>query len=94
LVVFSRYRRGAPILSGGRDHLTHRLLSKLGSERSVALVLGGAQALFCALAIALHALTQEQVAAAAVAYLAGGAIALVVLDSPAWLRYLPEEQPA
>jgi UDP-GlcNAc:undecaprenyl-phosphate GlcNAc-1-phosphate transferase len=94
LVVLSRYRRGAPILNGSRDHLTHRLLSRLGSARSVALVMGGVQALFCALTIALHALAPEEVAAVAVAYLAGGVVALVVFDSPAWLRHLPGEQPA
>ena len=86
LVVFSRYRRGAPILSGGRDHLTHRLLPRVGSERSVALVVGAAQGLLCLLALALVLSDREPVAAAgAAAYLGLGLIAIAALegeDSP------------
>jgi UDP-GlcNAc:undecaprenyl-phosphate/decaprenyl-phosphate GlcNAc-1-phosphate transferase len=86
LVVVSRYRRGAPILSGGRDHLTHRLLPRLGSERSVALVVGAAQGLLCLLALALVLSDREPVAATGTAaYLALGVIAFVALegeDSP------------
>jgi UDP-GlcNAc:undecaprenyl-phosphate GlcNAc-1-phosphate transferase len=47
LVVVSRRRRGAAVLSGARDHLTHRLLPMLGSARNVALFLVAAQALLC-----------------------------------------------
>jgi hypothetical protein len=86
LVVVSRYRRRAPILSGGRDHLTHRLLPRLGSERSVALVVGAAQGLLCLLALALVLSDREAVAAmGAAAYLALGLIAIFALegeDSP------------
>ncbi len=39
LVVVSRLRRGAPVLSGSRDHLSHRLLGWTGSARGVAMVL-------------------------------------------------------
>jgi UDP-GlcNAc:undecaprenyl-phosphate GlcNAc-1-phosphate transferase len=81
LVVVSRYRRGVPILSGGRDHLTHRLLPRLGSERSVALVVGGAQGLLCLLALTLVLSDRESVAAAgAAAYLALGLIAIAALE--------------
>lgn len=52
LVVLSRWRRGAPILSGATDHTTHRLLTMLKTPRSVAIALVGAQAALCALAIA------------------------------------------
>ena len=40
LVMVSRRRAGMPLLTGGRDHLTHRLVTRLGSPRAVALALG------------------------------------------------------
>ena len=92
LVVLSRYRRKAQILSGGRDHLTHRLLGRFGSARSVALILASAQAALCALAMLLDSLSPEEVAAATIAYLACGVAALVILDSPVWLRHVASEQ--
>jgi UDP-GlcNAc:undecaprenyl-phosphate/decaprenyl-phosphate GlcNAc-1-phosphate transferase len=52
LVTVSRTRRGVPIVTGGRDHLSHRLLLVLRSPRAVAAVLAIAQATLCALAIA------------------------------------------
>jgi UDP-GlcNAc:undecaprenyl-phosphate/decaprenyl-phosphate GlcNAc-1-phosphate transferase len=81
LVVVSRYRRGAPILSGGRDHLTHRLLSGLGSERRVALTLAVSQAALCGLALGLHQLDPEGVIAAAAIYLALGAAVIALLET-------------
>ena len=84
LVVVSRYRRGAPILSGGRDHLTHRLLSGLGSERRVALTLAVSQAALCGLALGLHELDPEAVIAAAAVYLALGAAVIALLESAAF----------
>ena len=39
LVIVSRLRRRVNVLSGARDHLTHRLLKRLGSTRRVAVVL-------------------------------------------------------
>jgi UDP-GlcNAc:undecaprenyl-phosphate GlcNAc-1-phosphate transferase len=50
LVSFSRWRRGVSLIDGGRDHLTHRLLPRLGSPRRVAAAVGCAQA---ALALAV-----------------------------------------
>ncbi|HSB54051.1 MAG TPA: MraY family glycosyltransferase [Gemmatimonadales bacterium] len=83
LVVISRHRRGAPILSGDRAHLTHRLLATLGSERKVALVLAAAQAALCGLSIALFQLSQATVVAAAAAYLAVGAAVIMALETVA-----------
>jgi len=80
LVVVSRSRRGAPILSGGRDHLTHRLMQTVRSERRVALLLAGGQALLCALAFALHELAPDEAIAASLAYLGFGAAAVVLLE--------------
>ena len=43
LVVISRRRRGIPLLTGGRDHLTHRLLAMTGTPQAVAATLGTLQ---------------------------------------------------
>ena len=51
LVVISRTRRGISILTGGRDHLTHRARQRLRTARAVALSLGGVQAVISALAV-------------------------------------------
>lgn len=53
LVIVSRLRRGVNVLSGGRDHLTHRLHARLGSAQRVAIMLGVGQAASCAFAIGL-----------------------------------------
>jgi UDP-GlcNAc:undecaprenyl-phosphate/decaprenyl-phosphate GlcNAc-1-phosphate transferase len=51
LVIVSRRRRGVSVLTGGRDHLTHRARTFLPSARSVALCLGGIQALVSVTAV-------------------------------------------
>ena len=51
LVVVSRTRRGISILTGGRDHLTHRTRRRLRNSRAVAAVLGSVQALISVLAL-------------------------------------------
>ncbi len=81
LVVLSRWRRGAPILSGARDHLTHRLMTPLASARRVALALGIAQGMLCGLAFVLYYLEPDAVIAGGVAYLAIGVLVLVRLES-------------
>ena len=53
LVTISRTRAGRPVLSGGRDHITHRLAHRLGTPRNVALTLAAAQLAICGLTIAL-----------------------------------------
>ena len=53
LVVVSRRRRGVNVLSGGRDHLTHRLRARLGSVGAVMAVLAAAQGALCLVALAL-----------------------------------------
>jgi UDP-GlcNAc:undecaprenyl-phosphate GlcNAc-1-phosphate transferase len=82
LVVISRVRRGVNVLSGGRDHLTHRLHANLHSARAVALVLAVAQGLLCLLALALIHATPQVVAAAAGAYLTCGVLAIAALEPP------------
>jgi UDP-GlcNAc:undecaprenyl-phosphate/decaprenyl-phosphate GlcNAc-1-phosphate transferase len=51
LVIVSRTRRGVTLVTGGRDHLTHRLLLTLGTPRAVAVALAVTQAALSTLAI-------------------------------------------
>ena len=53
LVIVSRVRREAGVFTGGRDHLTHRLQSKLGSAQRVAIALAVGQALLTGAGAAL-----------------------------------------
>lgn len=82
LVLVTRYRRGARLLRGDRNHLTHRLLRRIGSERTVALSLAAFQAALCALVVILNDLDQlVALQAVAVATLIG-LLALAWLESP------------
>lgn len=51
LVVVSRRRRGISILTGGRDHLTHRTRARLRTVHASVAALGAGQALLAALAL-------------------------------------------
>jgi UDP-GlcNAc:undecaprenyl-phosphate GlcNAc-1-phosphate transferase len=53
LVTVSRSRGRRPVLSGGSDHLTHRLAKRLGAPRNVALALAVTQLALCAVTIAV-----------------------------------------
>ncbi len=91
LVVFSRWRRRAAILSGGRDHITHRLLLRLGSVQRVALALGIAQLGLCAVAIILAETNRTTVVIATFVYLAAAAVALARFEGPDWRSRSPEQ---
>jgi UDP-GlcNAc:undecaprenyl-phosphate GlcNAc-1-phosphate transferase len=82
LVVFSRVRRGVGIFTGGRDHLTHRLLNLVGTPQNVALALAGAQAALCVLGFLLFDSTIVTVFSAATAYVLLGAAAIGALEWP------------
>lgn len=84
LVVVSRWRQGIPLLTGGRDHVTHRLLAKLRSPGKVALALGSIQAMFCSLAILGAESSPPLLGLAAVGASTIGLAALVLLDGPSW----------
>jgi len=86
LVMVSRARRGVPLLSGGRDHLTHRLLGLLGTPRRVAVALAAAQAGLCAAGVFLLGAESTWVIAAGIVYIALGALAIMVLDRSPRLR--------
>jgi UDP-GlcNAc:undecaprenyl-phosphate/decaprenyl-phosphate GlcNAc-1-phosphate transferase len=81
LVVVSRIRRGVPVMSGGRDHLTHRIYSVVGSTWTVAAILAIAQAALCGLSLILFQLDQAAVVAAAAAYITVGAGLITMLES-------------
>ena len=86
LVMVSRARRGAPLFSGGQDHLTHRLLSRLGTPRRVALALALAQAALCAIGLGLLGASEAVVITVGFAYIGLGALAIMVLDLSPSLR--------
>jgi UDP-GlcNAc:undecaprenyl-phosphate GlcNAc-1-phosphate transferase len=83
LVVVSRRRRGLSVLTGGRDHLTHRTHRFLGGPRAVALTLGGAQALVSALAIVASHGGTSFVTIAAIVYVLTAGAAIALLESRA-----------
>jgi UDP-GlcNAc:undecaprenyl-phosphate/decaprenyl-phosphate GlcNAc-1-phosphate transferase len=81
LVIVSRRRRGVSVLLGGRDHLTHRAHTLLGSTRAVALALGVVQAALSAVAVLASRGEAGLVVFSASAYLLAAGAAIVVLDS-------------
>lgn len=81
LVVISRRRRRVPLLTGGRDHLTHRLLGLLGSPRRVAGTLAAVQLGLCALALLATSLGRVAVLWIAAAAVIAGIAAIAVLET-------------
>jgi UDP-GlcNAc:undecaprenyl-phosphate GlcNAc-1-phosphate transferase len=84
LVVISRRRARIPLVTAGRDHLTHRLLTRLGSPRAVAAALAVTQAALCAVAIGGYELGFAALVGCACVCAALGVLAIVVLESRAW----------
>jgi UDP-GlcNAc:undecaprenyl-phosphate GlcNAc-1-phosphate transferase len=84
LVTLSRRRRGVPLVTGGRDHLTHRIQLVAGSPRRVAVTLAAAQLILCGLAIGGYELGAQAVPLLALVAFVCGVAAIVVLDSPRW----------
>jgi len=54
VAVFSRLYRGISPFTGGKDHLSHRLMRKGLSKQSTAFTLWGAQAVFVCVALAVY----------------------------------------
>ena len=84
LVMISRRRAGIPLMTGGRDHLTHRLFTRLGSPRTVALTLGCIQAVLGAVAIGVVELGQGSVIAAWSVWFVAAAAAVAMLETEGW----------
>lgn len=86
LVVISRRRRGAPVLSGATDHTTHRLLEIFKTPHAVAAVLVGSQAMLCASMIESTRLGNGALAAIAAIALVLGAATIAVAEGAVWTR--------
>jgi UDP-GlcNAc:undecaprenyl-phosphate GlcNAc-1-phosphate transferase len=84
LVTVSRMRRGVGVMTGGRDHLTHRLLLRLRSPRAVGLALAMLQAFLCTLAILGYEAGSTAVTWLGSAVFLAGVVAIIVLDSARW----------
>ena len=80
LVVISRRRRGISLLTGGRDHLTHRLLAMTGSPQAVAAMLGVLQLGLCAVALTASESGRHAVMWTAAATLVIGLAVIAVLE--------------
>jgi UDP-GlcNAc:undecaprenyl-phosphate GlcNAc-1-phosphate transferase len=85
LVIVSRLRRGAGVFTGGRDHLTHRLRTRLGSARLVALALATAQAFLCGAAAVLFEFERSIAMAGSLSLILLGVAAVALLESPEWV---------
>jgi UDP-GlcNAc:undecaprenyl-phosphate GlcNAc-1-phosphate transferase len=85
LVVVSRRRRGLSVLTGGRDHLTHRARQRLRTAFAVAVALGSAQIVLSLLAVAAARGSTTVLSGVAVLYvvLLGVTVALVDTRIPA-----------
>src|SRR3954469_6879316 len=94
LVLISRKRAGVPLLSGGRDHMTHRLLTRLGSPRRVALALGVVQAVLGAVAIGVVELGEGSVIAAWSVWFAASACVVAMLETRSWAPVREPVEPA
>lgn len=82
LVIVSRTRRGVRLAQGGRDHLTHRLLSRVGSTWAVAIVLAASQATLSLIAIEMIDWSRAAVlTGAGISFLLGLAT-IAMLESP------------
>ena len=92
--MLSRRRRGVGILTGGRDHSTHRLLRPLGTPRRVAVVLALAQGALGALAFVMTDLSEGAVLLVSAAYVALGVYLLSVFEGPALAPDAPALGPA
>jgi UDP-GlcNAc:undecaprenyl-phosphate GlcNAc-1-phosphate transferase len=81
LVVISRHRRGISMLSGGRDHLTHRFNARLGDPRKVALELAAVQLVLAAIATFAVLIGPLAVLVAAGAYAIAAAATIMRLEA-------------
>lgn len=94
LVMVSRRRARVSLLTGGRDHLTHRFATRLGSARMVALTLGTMQALLGAVAIGVMELGQGSVVSAWTIWFVVATAAVVLLETRSWVPDRPVVEPA
>jgi UDP-GlcNAc:undecaprenyl-phosphate GlcNAc-1-phosphate transferase len=84
LVTISRRRAGVSVISGGRDHLTHRLATRIGPARTVALTLGITQAGLGAVAIGVVQLGRGSVLVAWSIWFVVATAAITLLETRSW----------
>ncbi len=84
LVSYSRIRRGVRLVTGGRDHLTHRLLLRLRGPRAVAASIAVLQAMLSGGAILGYELGSSVAVALALGAFLLAVATLVFLDTPRW----------
>jgi UDP-GlcNAc:undecaprenyl-phosphate GlcNAc-1-phosphate transferase len=86
LVTVSRLRGGRQVLLGGSDHLTHRIVKRLGSPRRVALGLGAAQLVLCAVTVAVAAVNVLWILMLGSVAATLGVLLIWTLESAPWLE--------
>jgi UDP-GlcNAc:undecaprenyl-phosphate GlcNAc-1-phosphate transferase len=84
LVIMSRLRRRVKIVTGGRDHLTHRILLRLGTARRVAATLAIGQAVMGGLAIFGSKVGADAIFASSFTIVTLGITLIAVLDTARW----------
>jgi UDP-GlcNAc:undecaprenyl-phosphate/decaprenyl-phosphate GlcNAc-1-phosphate transferase len=84
LVTYSRTRGRRSLLTGGRDHLTHRPSSRLGGPHNVALTLAAAQLLLCGATIGLAQAGVGWVLLAGATSVVVGAVLIWQFDRAHW----------
>jgi UDP-GlcNAc:undecaprenyl-phosphate GlcNAc-1-phosphate transferase len=82
LVIVSRSRRGAEVGKGHRDHVTHRLLPKLGSTWALAATLAVCQGALSIAAIELMGAERGTILAAAAVAFVLGLVTIAILEAP------------
>jgi tetratricopeptide (TPR) repeat protein len=80
LVIVSRTRRGISVLTGGRDHLTHRTRMRMKTPGRVALVLGTAQAVVSAAVIVASQAGSPELVYIVLAFVILAVTAIVALE--------------
>ncbi len=80
LVIISRRRKGISVLTGGRDHLTHRTRRRLGTARSVAVTLGALQAVIASVALVALDVGPSAIITATVIVLAVAGAVITLLE--------------
>jgi UDP-GlcNAc:undecaprenyl-phosphate/decaprenyl-phosphate GlcNAc-1-phosphate transferase len=86
LVTISRSRAGRSVLSGGRDHTTHRLRARLRTPANVALTLAIAQLVLCGVTIGVAQAGAGWVLLAGGICLLAGAVLLWQFETSSWFR--------
>ena len=82
LVIVSRKRRGVSVATGGRDHISHRLLARVGSTWRVAVALGLAQGALSLTAIEMMSWDRQAVLTGVTVCFLLGVATIALLESP------------